>query len=196
MFGNNLDPSMESVVTLNPKQARRAAAQAETQRRWRDAEANCPLTRKQFQALLDSVAEQVAEYGHENSFEYTDAWLGEHAIAVPPVHAFLNEHKVHDDYELIVQGDPYSLFGPTPDRLKWMPVGREDLDALIAFVEESCGRDGCDHSHRFTRDFLAARSLPLGITEMALLAQGGGCDCEVVLNVDPGEIYPHPHPAQ
>jgi hypothetical protein len=177
-------------MPVNTKQARRAAAEAEAQRRWREAEANSPLTRDDFQSLLDAVAMGVAEHGHDNSFACVDAWLAERSIASAPVHGFLKTHHVHDDYGLIIGGDPYTLFGPTEERLRWMPVSRKDLDELIAAVEDKLAENSCDHTHRFTRQFLVRRGLPLGTTEMALLAQGGGCDCEMVLNVEASTSYP------
>lgn len=177
-------------MTLTSKQARRAAAQAEAQRRWRAAEEQSPLSREHLLSMLNAVAVQVADDGHDHSFSYVNAWLARHSITAAPVLSFLNEHNVHDDYGLIVGGDPYTLFGPTNDRLRWMPIEREDLQDLLASTEDLIEEHGCDHTHRFTRKFLASRSLPLGATEMALLAQGGGCDCEVVLNVDAETIYP------
>ncbi len=170
-------------------QARRAAAQAEAQRRWSEAEVKSPLSRADFQALLDAVAERIAQCGHTNSFAYTDVWLAEHAIAPSPVHDFLNTHNVFDDYAFIIQGDPYTLFGPAAGRLRWMPLEREDLEDLIGFVDDRVQENGCDHTHRFTRQFLSSRGLPHGTAEMAFLAQGGGCDCEVVLNVDADAIF-------
>ncbi len=176
------------------KQLRRAAAAAEQKRRWAEAESESPLGRDRMLALLESVAEHVAEEGHTNSLDFTMAWCAKNGVDAAPVVAFLAAHGVSDDYSLLMSGDPYTLSGPTEDRRRWMPVERAVLEELIAFVDRRCRENGCDNSHRFTRRFLEERRLPVGRTEMALLAQGGGCDCEVVLNVEVDLVYPGGRP--
>ena len=176
-------------MTVSRKQARRAAAEAEAARRGKQAEKDSPLTRESLQALLDFVADRVATAGHTHSFELVEEFLVTRSLDPLPVRTFLVQHGVTDDFSLIVRGDPCRIFGPAQGRKAWMPIERDALEQLIAFVAERCEQDGCDHSHRFTREFLAQRSLPVGVTEMALLAQGGGCDCEVVLNVDAHTIF-------
>jgi hypothetical protein len=176
-------------VKQGRKAQRRAAAGAEQERRWRQAEAESPISREQLLQLVESVADRVAADGHDSSFKLTLAWCAANAADADRVVAFLGAHRVVDDYSLLMEGDPYKLFGPTGGQKAWMPLDERTLYELIRTVDESCRADGCDNSHRFTRRFLEARGLPVGKTEMALLAQGGGCDCEVVLNVDPERIF-------
>jgi hypothetical protein len=70
-----------------------------------------------------------------------------------------------------------------------MPIPREALEALIDDVDKRVRAAGCDHSRRFTREWLAQRGYPVYPSEFALIALGGGCDCEVVMNVEPENIY-------
>ena len=167
------------------KDARREAARAERERRWRLTEDESPLHRASLQTLLDQVAERVMSEGHDSTFRWTEDWLRSEGHPVDPVLTFLREHRVVDDYSLLIEGTPYQLFGPTDDRLVWMPIARESLDALIAELEGA----RCGDTHARTREFLVRNHLPVARTLAALLALGGGRDCEVVLNVDPEAIY-------
>ena len=171
------------------KRARRAAAKSEQLRRWREAEEASPVSRDQFQALLDHVAFQLATRWHDNSFAKVLSWAAIHGIEAEALTSFLEAHRITDDFSLVISGGPFSLFGPTPDRLSWMPLERQQLEILIDYLDESCERNGCDGTVRNTRIWLALNRLPVELTEMALLSHGGGCDCEVVLNVDPDYIY-------
>ena len=70
-----------------------------------------------------------------------------------------------------------------------MPLTREDLSALFDHLDHAL-EDGCDHSLRLTRAFLASRSLPEDLIVPWLGEYGGHCDCEVLANVAdewPGE---------
>jgi hypothetical protein len=177
-------------MSMSRKQLRKAAAMGEQARRWAAAESESPLVRERLLALVEHVADTVAQQGHTQSFEFTRTWCAANGVSPEPVVAFLSRHGVRDDYSLLMSGDPYTLFGPTSERRCWMPIERNALEELITFVDRSCRESNCDHSHRFTRRFLESRGLPIGSTEMALLAQGGGCDCEVIMNVEAEAIYP------
>ena len=172
------------------KQARQAAAQEEIARRRRQTEAESPLTRAQLDALLDHLAEAIVEDGHDDDTSITRRWLDLHGVDPDPVLAFLSKRRLHNDFDIALAADPNTLFGPTSDRRARMPIPQEALEALIAWVDAACKREGCDHSLRHTRAWLTANRQPIATTEIALLAQGGGCDCEVVLNVDMNAIYP------
>jgi hypothetical protein len=176
------------------KHERRTAAQAELERRWARAEQECPIPRAQVEALWDHVAEQVARQGHDHSFEFCSAWLVNQGIEPGPVLEFLGQHRVTDDFSLIIEGDPNKLFGPTAVRLARRPLEREALEALLSWLDPTLRQYGCDHSPRFAREWLAQHRFPVELAEMALLAQGGGCDCEIVMNVNPDQVYPQARP--
>lgn len=57
------------------------------------------------------------------------------------------------------------------------------LDALRAFVDGQVVRHGCDHTHRFTRQWAERESVDWDDLLDVLEHNGGFCDCEVVLNL-------------
>jgi hypothetical protein len=160
------------------------------ERRYREAESESPLSREQLESLLDFLAERISAEGHDHSTRFTREWLTANNLPCDEALAFLSRHRLKDDYQIAVEGDPFSLFGPTADRLARMPLPEDALESLLDWVDERVQEHGCDHSLRFTRQWLADNSFPIPQTEFALLAQGGGCDCEVVLNVESEGIYP------
>jgi len=172
------------------KQARRIAAQVEMQRRWQKAAEECPIPRQVFEQLWNFVAERIAEHGHDHTLSFTETWAGAQSVDLTSLFSFLRTHRISDDFTLILEGDPNKLFGPSTTRLAQMPIERKALESLLRWLDEACRANGCDDTHRLTRDWLSANGHPVWLTEMALLAQGGGCDCEVVLNVSPDAIYP------
>jgi len=159
-------------------------------RRQDEADARSPLSRAQLDALLDYLADRIAEGGHDKSFRHTREWLSRNGIPVEPALAFFATHRLADDWSVAVDGDPHKLFGPTALRLARMPIPPDALEALIGYVDGRVRDAGCDNTRRFTREWLAREGWPVHPTEFALIAQGGGCDCEVVMNVEPSNIYP------
>ena len=70
-----------------------------------------------------------------------------------------------------------------------LPLSREQLTALVGFVDELVVSDGCDHSLRHTRRWLVEHRLDEQQIIAALEELGGYCDCEVVMNCDPEEVF-------
>jgi hypothetical protein len=64
-----------------------------------------------------------------------------------------------------------------------MPLSKEDLAALFDHLDQALA-EGCDHSLRLTRAFLASRSLTESAIVPWLGEYGGFCDCEVLANVE------------
>ena len=64
-----------------------------------------------------------------------------------------------------------------------MPLTKEDLAALFDHLDQALA-EGCDHSLRLTRAFLASRSLREETIVPWLGEYGGYCDCEVLANVE------------
>jgi len=64
-----------------------------------------------------------------------------------------------------------------------MPISRADLTRLFEHLEGALV-NGCDHTLRFTREFLASRQLPEATITPWLGEYGGFCDCEVLANVE------------
>lgn len=71
-----------------------------------------------------------------------------------------------------------------------MPISKPDLKSLFEYVEVRFRQNGCDCTLRATRAFLSQHELPEELIVEWLLDQGGGCDCEVLANVEDkwGEI--------
>ena len=62
------------------------------------------------------------------------------------------------------------------------PIASAFLQSLFEHVEARVGSEGCDHTYRFTNEWLFDHQLP-SIPVLAWLAEHGGfCDCEVVAN--------------
>lgn len=66
---------------------------------------------------------------------------------------------------------------------------RSELEELIADIDDHLAENACTNKLEFTEKWLRERSKPVAIISMELLVHGGGCDCEVVLNVDPESLY-------
>lgn len=64
-----------------------------------------------------------------------------------------------------------------------LPVSRQTLWALFDTLDVALGQ-GCDHSLRFTVQFLAAHGIPPEQVIPWLGEYGGYCDCEVLANVE------------
>lgn len=97
-----------------------------------------------------------------------------------------------DDWDLAVSGDPYDLFGASDSRLSWMPLDEDELETMLDWMDEQLQLKGCNHDYTLTKEWLSDKSVDSSTTLMALMAKGGGCDCdcEIVLNVEPENVYP------
>jgi Protein of unknown function (DUF2695) len=70
-----------------------------------------------------------------------------------------------------------------------MPLGRGQLGALLTHVDAAVDADGCDHTLRATDVWAMSNDVDLERLREGLEAYGGFCDCEVVMNVDPDEVF-------
>jgi hypothetical protein len=173
------------------KREREAAAREELARRAQVRRERCPLDRDAFEALYQYVAKRSFTDGLvRGELDYTKSWLAAHSFDSAAMISFLGEQSVNSDWEVLVSADPCALFGPTPTRLARMPIDACDLLELLSWLERELDESPCAHDLQLTRHWLETNGRPVEVTEFALIAQGGGCDCEVVLNVDPENIYP------
>lgn len=62
------------------------------------------------------------------------------------------------------------------------PIADSLLESLFDAVDEKVEEEGCDHSLRFTAEWLAANEQPIETVVAWLSEHGGYCDCEVVAN--------------
>jgi len=64
------------------------------------------------------------------------------------------------------------------------PLDREVLSELFNYVDAKIEAEECDHSLRFTREFLSKRGADTPVVIEWLQSYGGFCDCEVAANVE------------
>jgi hypothetical protein len=70
-----------------------------------------------------------------------------------------------------------------------MLLDKERLNDLLDHLDESLSEGGCDHTLRLTRGWAAERGLDSDALAASVARFGGYCDCEVLANVDPEEIF-------
>jgi len=128
--------------------------------------------------------------GHTHDFSFTCEWLQSNGFDEQQALKFFSDENIQDDWSLCVEGDPFALFGPSANRLSWMPISRPQLESLIEWLDTELSNEGCNHDMSLSSSWLERNNCPVHPTLMALLAHGGGCDCEVVLNVEPETICP------
>jgi hypothetical protein len=59
------------------------------------------------------------------------------------------------------------------------------LKDLLDHLDEALGRTDCDHSLRLTHAWAVENGIDEDALEESVFHFGGGCDCEVLANVDP-----------
>lgn len=59
------------------------------------------------------------------------------------------------------------------------------LRALLDYLEDRVARDPCDHTLRYAQVWANTNGVDPDALESSLRHFGGGCDCEVLANVDP-----------
>lgn len=173
------------------KAEREAAIKVEMAKRESHRASRSPIDRQQMLSLISNVGAAIAENGHKNDFELTDRWLEENNIDVARMHDFLASVSISNDWSLLIEGDPYQLFGASDNRCTWMPLEEKELGLLIDFVDNQVRENGCHHDHLNTKKWLFTTEYNSNEVIAALMAHGGFCDCEVVMNVEEESIYPH-----
>lgn len=172
------------------KELRQLAIEREQQRRYQQAADACPISRADFEAMVDYVSDYLVDHGHDYDFAVTAAFLKARGLPVESTLSFLTERRIKNDWDVLVSGDSHRVFGPTSDRLARMPLDEGELNDLLNWVDTEVQSSGCDHTHRHTRTWLKEHGHPPARTIGALLALGGFCDCEVAMNVETEGIYP------
>lgn len=70
-----------------------------------------------------------------------------------------------------------------------MPLDAGQLGNLVDFVDARVVAEGCDHTMRFTEQWAANHQVSWEQLAEGLEEFGGYCDCEVVMNCDPEEVF-------
>lgn len=178
------------MIKSSKKTHRQKAINAEKERRIRLRKEKSPLNQEQMLSLIEYVGGKAIEHGHNNDLSYASEWARKYTIDFDRLCLFLNGENIHDDYELFCQTDPYEFFGQTETRLAWMPLEQKEMSELLEFIDKKLSHQGCDHNYKITEKWLETKLHDTSVVLAALLAKGGGCDCEIVFNIDPEEIYP------
>ena len=66
-----------------------------------------------------------------------------------------------------------------------MVLEPEQLRALLEHLDQRLTGEPCDHTFRGTRAWAEANGVETDALEESVAHFGGGCDCEVLANVDP-----------
>ncbi len=61
-----------------------------------------------------------------------------------------------------------------------LPAKKEQFDALFNFLESKIETQGCDHTSRFTMQFIMQRMMDFGKVSGWLSQNGGYCDCKII----------------
>jgi len=72
----------------------------------------------------------------------------------------------------------------TKRAIEEMPISLKELGSLFDFLDVELGEHGCDHSTKLTSNYLTKRNLNQELILSWLADSGGGCDCEVLANVE------------
>lgn len=172
------------------KELRQLAIERERLRRNQEATNACPISRTDFEAMVDHVSDYLVDHGHEHDFTVTRAFLEQRNLPIEQTLSFLTARHINHDWDVLVRGDANGFFGPSSDRLVRMPLEENELKDLLNWVDAEIQISGCDHTHRLTRTWLAEHGHSPTRTLGALMALGGFCDCEVAMNVETKGIYP------
>jgi hypothetical protein len=172
------------------KRQREEAIKAEILKRERQRAERSPIDRDQMLSLIEYVGKNIMGKGHEHNFEFTEKWTSSNSINFASLVIFLESERIKDDWDLVVSADPYDFFGTTSERLSWMPLEKNDLAALLDWLDAILPERGCKHDYTLTKEWLSSKDVDIPTTLMAFMSKGGGCDCEVVYNVEPENIYP------
>lgn len=74
--------------------------------------------------------------------------------------------------------------GPQKEFFDSLPMPADLFHQLFSSLNEQLSNDECDHSLRFTEEFLADSDVDTDAVIEWLGEQGGLCDCEVIANVE------------
>ncbi len=65
-----------------------------------------------------------------------------------------------------------------------LPISRDIFYELFDYLDERLSEETCNHNLDMTEEFLKQRNIPIEEVENWLIENGGGCDCEVLANVE------------
>ena len=66
-----------------------------------------------------------------------------------------------------------------------LPTGQEDIELLFDFLETKLAREECNHSLRFSMQYMMENRLNFAQLSSWLQRNGGFCDCKVLEQITP-----------
>ncbi|HEY8562643.1 MAG TPA: DUF2695 domain-containing protein [Pyrinomonadaceae bacterium] len=69
--------------------------------------------------------------------------------------------------------------------LDQLPAGRYDVEDLFDFLEDKLAREECDHTLRFSMQYMMENRLNFPKVSAWLQQNGGYCDCKVLEQIAP-----------
>ncbi|HEV7898738.1 MAG TPA: DUF2695 domain-containing protein [Planosporangium sp.] len=73
-------------------------------------------------------------------------------------------------------------------RTSLLPLRRDQLAALVEFVDARVV-EGCDHTTRHGEQWAREHGIEWEALSEGLEEFGGFCDCEIVMNCDPDQVF-------
>lgn len=70
-----------------------------------------------------------------------------------------------------------------------LPINRSQLATLVEFVDAQVLADGCDHTPRHGKRWAYEQGISWEALGEGLRQLGGWCDCEIVMNCHPEEVF-------
>ena len=64
------------------------------------------------------------------------------------------------------------------------PLSADNLEALFDSLDSALEKHGCEHTYRFTQEWLEQAGHSESLVIPWLQANGGYCDCEILANVE------------
>ncbi len=65
-----------------------------------------------------------------------------------------------------------------------LPVSRDIFHKLFDYLDKRLSEEDCNNNLEMTEEFLKQCNIPIEEVEDWLIENGGGCDCEVLANVE------------
>lgn len=173
------------------KKERQQAANREYARRRNAVQQSSPLSAEQLDALWNYVAHRYSANGHDGTLMMTNTWLTLINADVSVCIDFLADHDIKCDFDVVTKCDPRELFGATDGKARRMPLSFGQLSELLDHLGETIPGVGCNHDYAQTELWLKSHGLQSWQTTMAFSGLGAFCDCEIVLNIEPCNIFSH-----
>lgn len=65
-----------------------------------------------------------------------------------------------------------------------LPIKKQQIEELFDFLHAELGKSDCDHTLRFSMQFMMRKMLPFPKVTAWLNDNGGYCDCKVLENIE------------